>query len=285
MTHKSEQNLNSAITEELLRPIPDSSELRERKKGYREVVIDTTTPFFAEPIVDIASYGIAGQAYYSRPNAVTRDAITGIPQALFLRESVAKMLSLINAALSQPAISSFFNGEVELYIEDALRPISLQAQLHDVLIPKVLRSQQPEITDEALAKRLQDIIAAPSSDPRQPSPHATGGAFDVTLRYKQVSPLFVAGSLLPMGHRDGEMSERINPDYFEYTKVHTEADKLARRNRRAYYAIMTGAAFGMQTSFSNNPTEWWHWSWGDQLWAKLSGNGVAYYSFADGNYA
>ena len=27
-----------------------------------------------------------------------------------------------------------------------------------------------------------------------------------------------------------------------------------------------------ETGFANNPTEWWHFSHGDQLWAKLGGH-------------
>jgi D-alanyl-D-alanine dipeptidase len=281
MTHLDELGIKSAMPEELLRPVPDMRALRERKKGYGDVPIDTSSPLFTEAIVDIAAYGIAGQAYYSRPNATTGDAVPEVQKTLFLRESVAKTLAAINAALSQPAITHFFGNGVELYVEDALRPVSLQLHLHDEVIPKLLRKQYPKATDNELSERLQDIIAMPSTDPGKPSPHATGGAFDITLRYKQTTPLFVADSAIPLGHKDGEMSERINPDYFEYTEVKTEDDKLARRNRRAYYAILTGAAFGMSTGFMNNPTEWWHWGRGDQLSTRIQGSGPAYYSFPD----
>jgi D-alanyl-D-alanine dipeptidase len=264
----------------LTQPVPNMDELRERKKGYSELPIDTTHPKFNEPVVDIADYSIAGQAYYSRPNAATSEPVPGALVNLHIRKSVAETLAKINIALQNPAITEFFGGEVELYAEDALRPVSLQTRLHDELIPALLRKNHPEITDDELAERIKDIIAVPSADPNKPSPHATGGALDIILRYKQSISGYVEGSNIPVGHIDGETSARINPDYFEQNQPVTDEDRIAQRNRRAYYAIMTGAAFGVDTGLVCNPTEWWHWGMGDQLSEKVRGNNLAYYSLA-----
>jgi D-alanyl-D-alanine dipeptidase len=268
------------IQEALFRPIPNMDMLRERKKGYHELPIDAAHPLHNEPVVPIALYGLAGQAYYSRPNSVTGSAVPGVPADLFIRQSVAETLAKINKALRQPIITAFFGGEVELYVEDALRTVSLQRQLHDTLIPALLRQNHPEITKAAIEERIKDIIAVPSSDPRNPSPHATGGALDIVLRYKQPTKDYVPGTRVPMGHVDGETSERINPDYFETISPRTEDAAIAQRNRRAYSAIMTGSVFGVNTDLVNNPTEWWHWGRGDQLSAKVHGDKAAYYSLA-----
>lgn len=276
-----EQDFNQLVPEALLQPVPNMDGLREVKKGYSELPIDTTSPLFSEPVVDLGNYGIAGQGYYSRPNAATSEAVPGAPTSLFIRKTIAESLAKINAALRNQAITDFFGGEVELYIEDALRPVSLQARLHDKLIPALLRKNHPELSDVEVAERIKDIIAAPSSDSQRPSPHATGGALDVILRYKQPTLGFVGGSNVPVGHIDGETSARINPDYFEQNEPQTDEDRLAQRNRRAYYAIMTGAVFGVNTDLVNNPTEWWHWGSGDQLSAKVRGNQAAYYSLAE----
>lgn len=276
-----ENPYNQFFEEALYQPVPNMGELRERKKGYNELPIDTTNTLFSELVVNIADYGIAGQAYYSRPNAATEQAVPDAPTTLYLRKSVAETLAKINDSLNNPAITAFFGGEVELYVEDALRPVALQTRLHNELIPALLRKNHPDMSEEAILARRKDIIALPSSDPSKPSPHATGGALDVALRFKQPTESFVKGSNLPMGHVDGETGDRINPDYFEQNSPETEADKVAQRNRRAYYAIMTGAAFGVNTGFVNNPTEWWHWGRGDQLSAKVNGDKVAYYSLVE----
>ncbi len=282
MQHSSpEQGFNQLIEETLYQPVPNMDELRERKKGYNELPIDTNHPLFGEPVVDIADYGLAGQAYYSRPNAATQEPVPGAPTTLYVRKSVAETLAKINTSLAHPAITNLFGGEVELYVEDALRPVSLQRHLHDELIPALLRKNHPEMSDDEVAERIKDVIAVPSADPQKPSPHATGGALDVILRYKQATSAYVEGSNVPVGHFDGETSARINPDYFEQADLQTDEDHTAQRNRRAYYAIMTGAAFGVDTGLVNNPTEWWHWGSGDQLSAKVRGEQTAHYSLAE----
>lgn len=276
-----EQRFDRVIEEALLQPVPNMDELRERKKGYNELPIDTTHPKFSEPVVDIADYGIAGQGYYSRPNAATGEAVPSAPTNLYLRKSVAETLATINTALQNPVLTEFFGGEVELYVEDALRPVSIQTRLHDELIPALLRKNHPDMSDDEVTERLKDIIAVPSADPNKPSPHATGGALDIILRYKQPNNGYVEGTNVHVGHTDGETGARINPDYFEQNEPQTEEDRIAQRNRRAYYAIMTGSAFGAATGLVNNPTEWWHWGMGDQLSAKVSGESAAYYSLAE----
>lgn len=278
-----EKGFDQLIYEALILPIPIMDGLRERKKGYNELPLNTAHPKFNEPLVDIASYGIAGQAYYSRPNAATELPVPGVPPNLYLRRSVAETLANINNALQNPVFTDFFGGEVELYVEDALRSVSLQTQLHDALIPALLHNNHPEMSDEAVAERIKDLIAIPSSDPKKPSPHATGGALDIILRYEQNTNHYVEDSQVPMGHKDGDTSDRILPDYFELKEPLTDEDKSARRNRRAYYAVMSGRVPGIDTGLVCNPTEWWHWGSGDQLAAKVRGDDSAYYSVADLN--
>lgn len=86
---------------------------------------------------------------------------------------------------------------------------------------------------------------------------------------------------MPLGHSDADTSVRILTDYFELNEPYTDEDKTAQRNRRAYYAIMRGKAFGEDTGLICNPTEWWHWGSGDQLAAKVRGDDTAYYSLAE----
>lgn len=281
MPHSQEHGFDQIIEDALSQPIPNMDALRERKIGYSELPIDTTHPKFHEPIVDIAVYGIAGQAYYSRPNAATKDPVPGTPSRLLLRKSITETLANINAGLRHPSITEFFGGEVELYVEDALRPVSLQSRLHAELIPALLRKNHPDVDVTELMKRRDGIIAIPSTDPRKPSPHATGGTLDIILRYKQPAPNYVENVNVLMGHSDGDTGHTINPDYFEQTEPLSDADKMYQRNRRAFYCIMTGLVFSKDTGFINNPTEFWHWGRGDQLSEKVRGSDAAYYSLAE----
>lgn len=83
-----------------------------------------------------------------------------------------------------------------------------------------------------------------------------------------------------MGHQDADTSALANPDYFEHQARLTQDDEVAQRNRRIFYWIMRGALLADDSGLIVNPTEWWHWSYGDQLWARLTGAPEAFFSFA-----
>ncbi len=260
----------------LYKPIPTMHELRQRKIGYRDIPIDRSNSRYNEPVVDLAGLGLAGQAYYSRSNATLDQAVPGVNPKLYLRRSIAQELARINTSLANPVIVDLFGSSVELYFEDALRPVSLQQQLHDQVFPDLLT--KAGLSGAELEQRRSELIAAPSHDPDSPPPHSTGGAFDVRLRYTQSTRLYVPDVNVWLGYEDAETTERVNPDYYEWKLPATAADATAQRHRRAFYAILTGAAFGVETGFVVNPTESWHYSRGDQMWARLSGNHAAYYS-------
>lgn len=273
---------NSLPENNLLIPVPLMEELRQRKQGYNSLPIDTAHPLYSEPVVGLSDYGIAGQAYYSRPNAATSVAVDGVEPEPYLRKSIAETLAKINASLASPAITRFFGSEIELWVEDALRPVALQKQLYEEVFPRLIYGQNHGISEQAMQKRRAQLIAFPSYDPLRPSPHTTGAAVDLSLRYKQASLGYVEGVTIELGHTDGETSERVHPDYYEQHQPQNETAQIAQRNRRAFYAIMTGAAFGFKTALINNPTEWWHWGRGDQLSAQVAGQASAYYSFVPG---
>lgn len=280
--HSHEIRFDQLDESALLQPVPTMDELRERKQGYSQLPIDALHPLFNESVVNVNEYEIAGQAYYSRSNLATKKAVDGVKAAPYLRNSVAETLVIINALLAQPAITKFFGGDIELWVEDALRPASLQDRLYNQVFPDLIREQNPGISHEAMQERRKHLIAVPSLDPLRPSPHATGGVLDLALRFKQTTTAFVKGSQIEFGHMDGDTSERANPDYYEQhnPQNENENERTARRHRRAFYAIMTGKVFGVDSGLVNNPTEWWHWGRGDQLSAKVHGDSSAYYSLA-----
>ena len=259
-------------------PVPSFATLREGKSIYRSLPIDASNERYNEPLVNIADLGIAGQSYYSRPNATSGDPIPEVKPEVYLRESEAQLLAAINKQLEHPLVTTFFGGEVELYVEDGTRLVSVQDDLYETIVPNLVRSNHPELSEDQVYERRDNIIAKPSFDPNSPSPHATGGAHDVILRYKQADKGFVPDVNVPMGHYDGETSERLNPDYFEYHTPTNDDERTAQRNRRAFFAIMSGAAFNTPTGIATNPTEWFHMSRGDQLAAYVTGL-PAYYSF------
>ena len=90
-----------------------------------------------------------------------------------------------------------------------------------------------------------------------PPPHTTGAAFDLAL-YRDGEPVDLHS---PYEWRDPEAFPFDSPALSETT----------RRNR----AILAEAFEG--TGITNYPSEYWHWSYGDQGWAYRGGHAHALY--------
>ena len=274
--HSPERKFNLQALEA---PIPPMVDLRRIKIGYYDVPIDTTHELFNEPLVSLSEMGVAGQSYYSKPNPSTGEALPGVDPEQYLRASVAEKVKQLNDLLKQPAVTEFFGRPVGLYVMDALRPITLQHKLYDEVLPNLIRQQYPDITDDDLAARRNTLIAKPSDDPTRPSPHSTGGVLDLELRYLDENG-DITEERIEYGIDHNDKSERTFPDFYELNEPANDTERLAQQYRRAFYNIMTGSAFGFETGFVNNPTEWWHWGIGDQLSARVSGKDSAMYSIA-----
>lgn len=279
MKNKETSTIKFEIKE--LPKIPNMVNLRYGKESYKQIPIDFEQELSNDELVNIHDFGIAGQSYYSRPNDIFEFPVTGVPKTSYLRKTVAEKLAVINQLLNSRSIDDFFRGEVELYIEDGVRLLSVQEDLYDNVFPGLIRKQYPNIPNDALNNKRKDLIAEPSVDEDSPSPHLTGGAVDVILRYKQSNKLYVPDCEVNMREKGLEVDEANYPDYYE-TIENPRVDQVKiRDNRRAFYNIMTGKAFGADTEFACNPTEWWHWSYGDQLWAYAKNQPQAFYSIAE----
>jgi D-alanyl-D-alanine dipeptidase len=137
-------------------------------------------------------------------------------------------------------------------------------------MPNELKRRDPTLTGKALMDEVERYWAAPSEDENSPAPHATGGAIDLTLRWKDGDPLWM-GSLFDdvtaLANRD--RFEHLDPENFSFS------DQEARANRRLLHWLM------VEEGFAGHPDEWWHFSWGDQMWAALTGAEAAHYGLAE----
>jgi zinc D-Ala-D-Ala dipeptidase len=245
------------------KPVPSSAEALARKHGYRErVPINARASLFNERCVEVRSVGIAGANHYNTPqNPPYYLSVPGSIPDLFLRRSVVQRLRDVNARLGELGI--------ELYLFDAWRPQSIQRYFHDVWFPAWLKERQPDLSGDALVDEVEKYWASPSAGATSPSPHSTGGAVDLTLMFRDThQPLFMGGIF-------DDLTETAWTDGFERITPASMSDEEARANRRLLYWVMSEAGF------ANNPTEWWHYSWGDQLWAQLTGEAAAVYGACD----
>ena len=241
------------------RSVPSSQEAQARKQGYRTgVPIKRDGALSGEPCVEVRSIGLAGDNHYNGAlNPPYYERIPGSIAGLFVRQSVADKLRAVNTRLA--------GAEIELYLFDAWRPQAVQRHFHDVWFPAWLSKRQPELAGRALVEEVEKYWSAPTAGASSPSPHSTGGAVDLTLRFIATrQPLFMGGLF-------DDVTDDAWTDSFERRTLVSMSDEEACANRRLLYWVMSEAGF------ANNPTEWWHFSWGDQMWARLSGQPAAHY--------
>ncbi|QTL97209.1 D-alanyl-D-alanine dipeptidase [Iocasia frigidifontis] len=145
----------------------------------------------------------------------------------------------------------------KLVIFDAWRPTEVQLTLFDRYKEKLLR-KHPDKSEKAINKLTEQFVAIPSDNAKHPSPHITGGAVDLTIANAQ-------GIFLDMGTEFDENTKKSVTNFLE--KRLAKKGKLSPKeedilyNRRLLYNIMKAAGF------SNYYYEWWHYDYGNQLWA------------------
>src|SRR5581483_2572885 len=262
----------------LQRPIPDLSRFRQGKVNYRTYPLINGGARNDEPLVAVEEYGIAGQSHYSRPNAATVHPVECVDTTVYVRRGIAEKLAQINYALQQSAeVAELIGGPVELYVDEGYRSAALQTYLYEEVFPRLIREQHPDWTEQVVLHRRDELIAEPPVV-GSPSPHLTGAAVDINLRYQRPDLGYVHGCRVEMGHKSGKVGYASQPDYFEYTMPTSKVEREAQRNRRIFYWVMRGALLGDDTGFVVNPTEWWHWSYGDQLWAQITDAPEAFYT-------
>lgn len=137
-----------------------------------------------------------------------------------------------------------------LKILDAWRPFALQRELYLMYSEKIIKEfKLYECTKEQKNVAIARFVSKPVENQNMPPVHTTGGAVDLTIIGKDGCDLY-------MGTEFDAFTDKANTSYFE--KVN---DSIARKNRRLLYYVMT------DVGFTNLPSEWWHYDYGDSFWA------------------
>lgn len=147
----------------------------------------------------------------------------------------------------------------KLRILDAWRPFALQEELHEKYSKDIIRDFGLEkLSAEERNRVICRFVSEPNCDRALPPVHTTGGAVDVTLLDKD-------GNELRMGTSFDAFSDKTHTAFFE-----NQEDIEVRNNRRLLYNVMINAGF------TNLPSEWWHYDYGDQIWAFYAGKPAIY---------
>lgn len=141
----------------------------------------------------------------------------------------------------------------KLVLRCGFRSLSIQKQHYKETLNKIAKNHpnwsKQKIKIETGKKLAPTDIIVP--------PHSTGGAVDVTI----MGP---SGKMLDMGASFNDMTAAT---FTNYASVSSEVKK----NRDLLVFVME------KVGMINYPTEWWHWSYGDQYWAAKEGKDFAIY--------
>lgn len=207
-------------------------------------------------------FGIKGRNFYAHArNPPYFIAAEGAIDALLLRARVGEKLAQVNERLAAAGL--------QIFLYDAWRPRAVQAFFHDVWMPQEVRRRQNGLSDSQVLAEVERYWSAPTDDPARPAPHETGAAVDLTLIDADGAPLY-------MGSLFDDVTALANTDHFE-NEANDDGSysvREARANRRLLYWVM------MEAGFASHPDEWWHYSYGDQMWAAQKGIAAAHYGLA-----
>ena len=172
----------------------------------------------------------------------------------YLRQQVLNKLLQAKQELNQ------IEPNWQFKIFDAYRPIAIQKYMVEhtfsaICQEKSLNPQQlTEKETEDIYQEVYKLWAIPSHNNLTPPPHSTGSAIDLTFMTED-------GIEIDMGGEIDELSPRSHPNYYQ-NNDHPQSSIFHSR-RQLLQQVMT------KMGFRRHPEEWWHFSYGDQLWAWL----------------
>lgn len=149
---------------------------------------------------------------------------------------------------------------MRLVIWDGWRSYELQQLL---FMKMVDRMKAKGHSHEDAHRHAAVFVYPPSKEADSVSWHLTGGAVDLTLADRH-------GRLLDMGGNFDDTDEHSHTHYYE-----SHDNPAASGNRKMLLQLMTGAGF------SNYPSEWWHYDYGNRGWAERTGAAFAFYGYCE----
>lgn len=174
-----------------------------------------------------------------------------IEKPVYLRKYVYEKLCLLDDLIKVD------NYKIKLF--DAYRSLDKQKDLWENTL-KETRENNPDLEEREIVRITTLKLANPTNGI---GGHQTGGAVDITLVDKNNEELDMGSGYL---------------EHIAQTKTYCkDLTDLQRKNR--YYLLDKMK----QLSFVNFPTEWWHYCYGDRMWAAYSGKKECFYGYVEPN--
>ncbi|WP_200906209.1 M15 family metallopeptidase [Limnoraphis robusta] len=220
-------------------------------KPYQKVPVQDC----GEPLLPIPLEQFAVESPHPYEKLGAPYHLSGVDSPYYLRQEVLERL-----ITAQTQLQSDYPGW-KILIFDAYRPVEVQQFMVDYTFSELLKTRElkPDLISaeqcQAILEEVYQFWAVPSLDPATPPPHSTGAAIDITL-------VNHTGKIVDMGSPIDEISPRSYPNHFAESSHLVEQEY--HQNRLILAAVMISAGF------QQHPNEWWHFSYGDQMWAWLN---------------
>lgn len=168
---------------------------------------------------------------------------------VYVRSELARRLERAAASL---------DNTYKLVVRAGHRPIEVQRTIL-AECAEDYKKDHPDVTDEEALNHARTFVSDPD---RTLPPHVCGAAVDVELIDA------TTGKLVDFG---GKMNDDNEKSYLHYPDL----TKTQKDNRLILLRAMVGAGF------ASCMPEWWHYSYGDQVWAWFYGESQSLYSPID----
>jgi zinc D-Ala-D-Ala dipeptidase len=207
--------------------------------GWRDIAISPVD----EPLVPVADLG---------PRIVEdpRYIAMGLPGALpscWVRQGLGERLRRASESLPEGLV---------LRVWDGWRSIATQASLFTSYVDD-LAAQFPHMERAELEQVARPYVTPPDPGHHAPPPHLTGGAVDLTLATAD-------GQELDLGTGFDAFVPEAGAAALE------DIDMPARAHRRLLFHALTAQGL---TAYVE---EWWHFDFGNQFWAAVTGGTPRY---------
>ncbi len=269
--------------------------------GWKQVEIKA--PWIKDPLVPIGLFTDYSQYFFVDPiysglmesSPYKYGELSGSLIGAYLLKSIVKKIIKASSTLKERHM---------FLIWDAYRPLPVQKALFDFFTEKLVAQHGGEALDYLI--EAQKFVSLPSSDPSKPSPHSTGAVVDITIieftqkgwfelkklnsklsKCKDDKEIFeiemrryqlmrTESQPLDMGTMFDQVSPETNLYFYEDNTPVNELDALRKKNRRYLFHTL------WNVGFVGYEEEWWHYSYGDQFWAKKLGKS-AKFSYSEMN--
>lgn len=170
-------------------------------------------------------------------------------EPVYLRKTVCEKIYSLAKKLEKD------NLRIKLY--DAYRSLEEQEESWKKRLEQT-KKEHPDLSQDDI-ERLTKLKVANPTDSKNVGGHQTGGAIDISLTD-------LNGTELDMGTKYEEYNEKTKTYSKNINEESTKNRKMLLKNMK-------------ELGFVNFPAEWWHFCYGDKMWAAYKGKKQAFYGY------